>query len=218
MFCTILHWALTLSNAGIRTVNGNVTRIRSACCHVCSIPLLVYRPPNALKPSVTKTMALSFIIFAIVSRIIHPSSRNRIYCMVFFASSSVGTANAALQASDKPYVTILGPISLPQKRISIMVFATNWFTCYYSFFYYLSRTMNQIKWKILFQPFGYYCQYFRCIRHYRLNGSNSPEVKAAERDAATDAEEAVACPYAEGKTSIMQFPHLLLGVICSFPL
>lgn len=40
-----------------------------------------------------------------------------------------------------------------------------------------------------------------------------PEVKAAGEDATTDAEEAVACPYAEGKTSIMQFPHLLLGVI-----
>ena len=43
-----------------------------------------------------------------------------------------------------------------------------------------------------------------------------PEVKAAGEDATTDAEEAVACPYAEGKTSIMQFPHLLLGVIALF--
>ena len=40
-----------------------------------------------------------------------------------------------------------------------------------------------------------------------------PEVKAAGEDATTDAEEAVACPYAEGKTSIMQFPHLLLDAL-----
>lgn len=46
--------------------------------------ILVYRPPNALKPSVTKNNGSFIHHFRYRFRIIHPSSRYRIYCMVSF--------------------------------------------------------------------------------------------------------------------------------------
>ena len=67
----------------------------------------------------------------------------------------------------------------------------------------------------LFQPFGIIIGIFVVLGIIALMAP-LPEVKAAGEDATTDVEEAVACPYAEGKTSIMQFPHLLLGVIALF--
>ena len=41
-----------------------------------------------------------------------------------------------------------------------------------------------------------------------------PEVKAAGEDESADA--SAACPYAAGKTSVFQFPHLLLGCLALF--
>jgi hypothetical protein len=79
----------------------------------------------------------------------------------------------------------------------------------------IGKTIDQIKMEDLFQPFGIIIGIFVVLGIIALMAP-LPEVKAAGEDATTDAEEAVACPYAEGKTSIMQFPHLLLGVIALF--
>lgn len=82
--------------------------------------------------------------------------------------------------------------------------------CYYSFItLVIGKTIDQIKMEDLFQPFGIIIGIFVVLGIIALMAP-LPEVKAAGEDATTDVEEAVACPYAEGKTSIMQFPHLLL--------
>lgn len=67
-----------------------------------------------------KTMALSFIIFAIAFGLFIQAAATESIVWFLFASFICGAANAVLQASVNPYVTILGPIESAAKRISIM--------------------------------------------------------------------------------------------------
>ena len=136
---------------------------------------------------------------------------------LLFASFICGAANAVLQASVNPYVTILGPIESAAKRISIMGICNKlaWPATTLFITLVIGKTIDQIKMEDLFQPFGIIIGIFVVLGIIALMAP-LPEVKAAGEDATTDAEEAVACPYAEGKTSIMQFPHLLLGVLALF--
>ena len=142
--------------------------------------------------------------------------QNLLYWFLF-ASFICGAANAVLQASVNPYVTILGPIESAAKRISIMGICNKlaWPATTLFITLVIGKTIDQIKMEDLFQPFGIIIGIFVVLGIIALMAP-LPEVKAAGEDATTDAEEAVACPYAEGKTSIMQFPHLLLGVIALF--
>ena len=164
-----------------------------------------------------KTMALSFIIFAIAFGLFIQAAATESIVWFLFASFICGAANAVLQASVNPYVTILGPIESAAKRISIMGICNKlaWPATTLFITLVIGKTIDQIKMEDLFQPFGIIIGIFVVLGIIALMAP-LPEVKAAGEDATTDAEEAVACPYAEGKTSIMQFPHLLLGVIALF--
>ena len=164
-----------------------------------------------------KTMALSFIIFAIAFGLFIQAAATESIVWFLFASFICGAANAVLQASVNPYVTILGPIESAAKRISIMGICNKlaWPATTLFITLVIGKTIDQIKMEDLFQPFGIIVGIFVVLGIIALMAP-LPEVKAAGEDAATDAEEAVACPYAEGKTSIMQFPHLLLGVLALF--
>ena len=108
-------------------------------------------------------------------RIIHPSSRNRIYCMVSFRLIHLWCRQCSTQASVNPYVTILGPIESAAKRISIMGICNKlaWPATTLFITLVIGKTIDQIKMEDLFQPFGIIVGIFRCIRHYRLNGSTA---------------------------------------------
>lgn len=82
--------------------------------------ILVYRPPNALKPSVTKNNGSFIHHFAIAFGLFIQAAATESIVWFLFASFICGAANAVLQASVNPYVTILGPIESAAKRISIM--------------------------------------------------------------------------------------------------
>lgn len=67
-----------------------------------------------------KTMALSFLIFAIAFGLFIWSADTKSFSIFLFAAFISGAANTYLQASVNPYITILGPIESAAKRISIM--------------------------------------------------------------------------------------------------
>ena len=73
-----------------------------------------------------------------------------------FASFICGAANAVLQASVNPYVTILGPIEFCRKRISIMGICNKlaWPATTLFITLVIGKTIDQIKMEDLFQPFG----------------------------------------------------------------
>ena len=65
-------------------------------------------------------MALSFAMFAVAFGLYIPSASQESFPLFLVASFVSGTANAFLQASVNPYITILGPLDSAAKRISIM--------------------------------------------------------------------------------------------------
>ena len=147
-----------------------------------------------------KTMALSFIIFAIAFGLFIQAAATESIVWFLFASFICGAANAVLQASVNPYVTILGPIESAAKRISIMGICNKlaWPATTLFITLVIGKTIDQIKMEDLFQPFGIIIGIFVVLGIIALMAP-LPEVKAAGEDATTDAEEAVGCPYAEGE-------------------
>ena len=162
-----------------------------------------------------KTMALSFIIFAIAFGLFIQAAATESIVWFLFASFICGAANAVLQASVNPYVTILGPIESAAKRISIMGICNKlaWPATTLFITLVIGKTIDQIKMEDLFQPFGIIVGIFVVLGIIALMAP-LPEVKAAGEDESEN--EAEACPYAATKTSVFQFPHLLLGCLALF--
>ena len=67
-----------------------------------------------------RTMAISFVIFALAFVVFVMSAKNESFVQFLVASFTSGIANAYLQASVNPYITILGPIDSAARRISMM--------------------------------------------------------------------------------------------------
>ena len=64
-----------------------------------------------------KTMALSFVIFALGFVLFVFSAQQESFALFLLASFVSGAGNAFLQASVNPYITILGPIESAAKRM-----------------------------------------------------------------------------------------------------
>lgn len=87
------------------------------------IPFLVFGYPAGLTIKAIgykRTMSLSFIIFAVAFYLFILSANYKSFSLFLLASFISGAANAYLQASVNPYITILGPLESAAKRISIM--------------------------------------------------------------------------------------------------
>ena len=87
------------------------------------VPFLIFGYPASMtikKIGYKRTMSLSFLMFAVAFGLFIPSASYESFHLFLFAAFVSGTANAFLQASVNPYITILGPIDSAAKRISIM--------------------------------------------------------------------------------------------------
>lgn len=87
------------------------------------IPFLVFGYPAGLTIKAIgykRTMSLSFFIFAVAFYLFILSASQESFTLFLLASFISGAANAYLQASVNPYITILGPLDSAAKRISIM--------------------------------------------------------------------------------------------------
>jgi glucose/galactose transporter len=163
-----------------------------------------------------KTMALSFVLFALSFGLFIQAASSQSFAWFLTASFVAGTANAVLQASVNPYITILGPLDSAAKRISIMGICNKlaWPATTLFITLIIGKTIDQIQMNDLFLPFEIIIVIFIILGIVALMAP-LPEVKAAGEDNDSELETAT-CTYAEGKTSILQFPHLLLGVLTLF--
>ena len=160
-----------------------------------------------------RTMSLSFLLFAIAFALFIPSASSGKFIYFLIASFVSGIANTFLQASVNPYITILGPIESAAKRMSIMGICNKlaWPVAPVFLAFVIGKNTTDTLISDLYLPF------YIIIGVFILLGLLSmlaplPEVKAAGEDA----ESADDCPYAANKTSIWQFPHLLLGALSLF--
>lgn len=164
-----------------------------------------------------KTMAVSFVLFAAAFGLFILAVDTLSIVWFLVASFVAGAANAVLQASVNPYVTILGPLESAAQRISIMGICNKfaWPTTTVFITLIIGKSVDQIAMADLYTPFAMIAGIFVVLGVIALLAP-LPEVKAAGEDVSDDGAAAEVCAYAENKTSIMQFPHLLLGTLALF--
>ncbi len=164
-----------------------------------------------------RTMALSFGIFAVAFALFILAASEQSLTWFLIASFISGAANCVLQASVNPYVTICGPLESAARRISCMGICNKlaWPATTAFITYVIGKGIENIQMPDLYLPFGIIIGIFVALGIIALLAP-LPEVKAAGEDDSTDDTAVPACPYAEGKTSILQFPHLLLGCLALF--
>lgn len=177
---------------------------------------LIFGYPASLvigKIGYKKTMALSFIMFALGFFLFIPSAQNESLILFLIASFISGMGNTFLQASVNPYITILGPIESAAKRMSIMGIANKlaWPVAPMFLALVIGKSVEDVQLGDIFVPFVIIIAVFIILGVLAFL-SPLPEVKAAGEDDSSVED----CPYAANKTSVWQFPHLLLGVLALF--
>ena len=138
--------------------------------------IFVYRPPNALKPSVTKkTMALSFIIFAIAFGLFIQAAATESIVWFLFRLIHLWCRQCSTPSVSKSICNYSWPYRVCRKTYFHHGYLQQTgLACHYSFYYLSNRQNHRPNKNGRFVPaIWYYCRYFRCIRHYRLNGSTA---------------------------------------------
>jgi glucose/galactose transporter len=156
-------------------------------------------------------MALSFLLFSVGFYLYIPSAKMESLTLFLVASFISGMGNTFLQATVNPYVTILGPMESAARRISIMGIANKlaWPVAPMFLALVIGKSVQDVQLADIYTPFTIIIVVFVALGVLALLAP-LPEVKAAGEERIED------CPYAATKTSVWQFPHLLLGVLALF--
>lgn len=164
-----------------------------------------------------RTMALSFVIFAAAFGLFILAAKQNSLTWFLIASFVSGAANAVLQASVNPYVTILGPMDSAARRISCMGISNKlaWPVTTLFITLVIGKGIGETQLSDLYVPFAIIIGIFLLLGVIALMAP-LPDVKAAGEDDSEGNDEVEASSYADGKTSILQFPHLLLGCLALF--
>lgn len=158
-----------------------------------------------------KTMSLAFFMFAVAFALFIPAAKLESFPLYLLACFISGTANTVLQAAINPYVTILGPIDSAAKRISIMGICNSLALSLPSVFIaaVTGKTIDAVTLGDLDKPFLVIIAVIIVLGIATLFAPLE-EIKAQGEENEED------CPYAAGKKSIWQFPHLVLGALALF--
>lgn len=180
------------------------------------LPFLIFGYPAAMTIKAIgykRTMALSFAMFALAFALFIPAAKQENFAFFLIASFISGMANAFLQAAVNPYITILGPIESAAKRISIMGICNKlaWPIAPMFLALVIGKSVGNTTVADLPTPFMIIIAVFILLGIISLMAP-LPEVKAVGESESAAAD----CPYANSKTSVWQFPHLLLGCLALF--
>jgi len=157
------------------------------------------------------TMSFSFILFAIGFYLFILSAQKESFPLFLVASFVSGAGNTFLQSAVNPYVTILGPIESAARRISIMGICNKlaWPVAPIFLAAVIGKNIEEAQLNDIDLPFYIIIGFFIFLGILVLF-AKLPEVKATGEENVED------CLYAKDKTSILQFPHLLIGCFTLF--
>lgn len=178
----------------------------------------------------TKGMAVGLITMAIGSLIFIPAAQARSFPLFLLGLFTQGAGLTLLQTASNPYITILGPIESAAKRISIMgicnkvagmigIFVLN--NLLFSDTQTLSKKIESLSGSELAAELDILAS--RLIIPYiimavvlvglaiMIQKAHLPEVNPEQE--ITKPEDEVNL---KGRTSALQFPYLMLGVLCIF--
>jgi MFS transporter, FHS family, L-fucose permease len=160
-----------------------------------------------------KSMVAAFMIMALGMLLFVPSAHSVSFPLFLMALFIGGIGNTLLQASVNPYVTILGPINSAATRMSLMGIMNKMAWWAAPIFLGLFINLQKVEIDHVIFPF-YLVAGILFILGIAVYFAPLPEVSAkGENDTAGDASDS---SYAAKKTSIWQFPHLLLGTMAIF--
>jgi glucose/galactose transporter len=178
----------------------------------------------------TKGMSVGLITMAAGSLIFIPAAQTRSFPVFLIGLFAQGAGLTLLQTASNPYITILGPIESAAKRISIMgicnkvagmigIFVLN--NLLFSDTQTLSKKIESLSGTELAAELDILAS--RLIVPYiimaivlvglaiMIQKAHLPEVNPEQE--VTNQEEEVNL---KGRTSVLQFPYLMLGVLCIF--
>lgn len=166
-----------------------------------------------------KSMVTAFLFFAIGLYLFVPSAANESFVLFLIASFISGIGNTILQAAVNPYVTICGPIETATRRINIMgiLNKSGWAVAPVFLALFIDLSQATIDLSTMFLPFYIIVGVFIFLGIFTYF-IPLPEIKAIGEDEESDvtAESADLVMFVKTKKSVLEFPHLLLGVLLLF--
>jgi fucose permease len=167
-----------------------------------------------MKIGYRKAMMLAFFIMALGMVLFVPSANAFSFPLFLLALFIGGIGNTLLQASVNPYVTIIGPLESAAMRMSLMGIMNKMAWWAAPLFLGLFIDLQQVRIDDVILPF-YIVTGILVALGIGVYFAPLPEV-VAQGEEVIEESEVTQSSYAKGKTSIMQFPHLLLGVVALF--
>jgi MFS transporter, FHS family, L-fucose permease len=158
------------------------------------------------------TMLASFFVMALGMVLFVPSAHYQSFPFFLLALFISGIGNTLLQAAVNPYVTIIGPKESAAMRMCLMGIMNKAAWWIGPVFLGIFLNINNAKLDDVTFPFYLVTAILAGLGIF-MYFAPLPEVKAeGEDDTAADA----ATSITGQKTSILQFPHLLLGILTIF--
>ncbi len=158
-----------------------------------------------------RAMMIAFFIMALGMFLFVPSSKAVSFPLFLVALFVGGIGNTLLQGAVNPYITIIGPVDTAAVRMSLMGIMNKLAWWMAPLFLGLFIDLSKVDVNDIIMPF-YIVTGIMIVLGVFVYFAPLPEVKAEGEDE----EEAAESSYAANKTSIFQFPHLLLGVFALF--
>jgi fucose permease len=158
-------------------------------------------------------MIIAFLIMATGFYLIAPAAKMISFPLLLMALFISGMGQTLLTGAVNTYVAILGPPESAASRIALMGICSKTFFAAASLMLAAFMDLANVRIEDTILPF-YIISGVLIVMGFLYYFAPLPEVKAIGEEDAGDL--SAASSYAASKTSIIQFPHLLLGVIAIF--
>ena len=157
-------------------------------------------------------MIIAFLIMALGFFLIAPAAKVISFPLLLLALFISGMGQTLLTGAVNTYVAILGPPESAASRIALMGICSKTFYAVASFMLALFMDLANVHVQDTILPF-YIISGALVVMGFLYYFAPLPEIKAIGED---ERDGSATSLYAASKTSIFQFPHLLLGVLAIF--
>jgi len=160
-------------------------------------------------------MIIAFVLMAVGFYLIIPSAKMISFPLLLLALFISGLGQALLTSAVNTYVSIIGPDDSAARRIALMGICNKTFYAVASLMLALFMDLTNVRIEDTILPF-YIISGILLIMGFFYYFAPLPEIKAAGEEYEETQEMDEISYYSRGKTSVFQFPHLLLGVVAVF--
>lgn len=160
-------------------------------------------------------MIIAFVLMALGFFIITPAAKSISFPILLLALFISGLGQALLTGAVNTYVSIIGPPESAAQRIALMGICNKTFYAIASLMLALFMDLTNVRIEDTILPF-YIITGILLVMGFLYYFAPLPDIKVAGEEEGKDEDEAELNIYSKSKTSIFQFPHLVLGVIAIF--